>query len=434
MNKLLCSILLVAGFGSVAAQTRNLTDVHQDSVINSNHIIYFGKGEEQPRDSSLIMLRKFYEDQFRHFQDPLAPYFLFMSKDNTLAMGMGGCVRMRGYFDWGGAIPSPGFAPYLIPMQNNPLREKYFGTTPAGTALFFRVIGTNKKLGDYQLYIEANFNGYQSRDFHLKKAYGVINDWTIGYTNSTFSDPTALPPAVDASGPNAKMSATNVLVRWLHEFRNKQWSLAASVETPTNQIEQVENEIAKVEQYVPDLSMFGQFHWGESNHLRLAAIYRSFSYRDLITRKNHYKPGWGVQLSGVWHPAYFLTFYGAANTGYGYGSLGGDWLMGEYDLVVDPNKKGTLYAPFCLGGYFAAQYNFTHNVFMSATFGGTHYNPFKGAKPTEYKEGIYIAANVFWYLTPRISCAAEFNLGRRLNADGESKWARRVGAMAQFSF
>ena len=434
MNKLLFSIMLAAGIGSGVAQTRNLTDVHQDSVLKSQHMIYFGKGEEQPRDSSLVMLRKFYEDQFRHFQDPLAPYFLFMSKDNTLAMGMGGCVRMRGYFDWGGAIPSPGFAPYLIPMQNNPLREKYFGTTPAGTALFFRVIGTNKKLGDYQLYIEANFNGYQSRDFHLKKAYGVINDWTIGYTNSTFSDPSALPPAVDASGPNAKMSATNVLVRWLHEFKNKRWSLAASVETPSNQIEQVENETAKVEQYIPDFSMFGQFRWGESNHLRLAAIYRSFSYRDLLTQQNHYKPGWGVQLSGVWHPFYSVTLYGAANTGYGYGSLGGDWLMGNYDLVVDPNKKGTLYAPFCVGGYFAVQYNFTHNIFASATFGGTRYNPFKGAEPTEYKEGLYMAANVFWYLTPRISCAAEFNLGRRQNADGEARWARRVGAMAQFSF
>ncbi|MDE6028400.1 MAG: hypothetical protein K2G23_10040, partial [Muribaculaceae bacterium] len=62
------------------------------------------------------------------------------------------------------------------------------------------------------------------------------------------------------------------------------------------------------------------------------------------------------------------------------------------------------------------------------------YNPYKGAEPTEYQEGLYIAANVFWYLTPRISCAAEFNLGRRQNHDGETKWARRVGAMAQFSF
>ena len=188
MKKTLYPILLAAS-ASIAghAETRNLTDIHTDSLMKSEKIIYFGKGDEPSQDTSVNLIRKFYEDQFRHFQDPAAPYFLFMSKDNTLAMGMGGCVRMRGYYDWGGSIPSPGFAPYLIPMTDNPLREKYFGTTPAGTSLFFRVIGVNKKLGDYQLYIEANFNGYQARDFHLKKAYGVINDWTIGYANSTLS-------------------------------------------------------------------------------------------------------------------------------------------------------------------------------------------------------------------------------------------------------
>lgn len=32
---------------------------------------------------------------------------MFMSKDSRLAMGMGGTVRMRSYFDWGGAIAQP---------------------------------------------------------------------------------------------------------------------------------------------------------------------------------------------------------------------------------------------------------------------------------------------------------------------------------------
>lgn len=435
MKKTLIPILLSAFISTAAeAETKNLSDALMDSIKKSEKIIYFGKGEEPDQESSSKIIQKFYEDQFRHSQDPLAPYFLFMSKDNSLAMGMGGCVRMRAYYDWGGAIPSPGFAPYLIPMQNNPLRERYFGTTPSGTALFFRVIGANKKLGEYQLYIQADFSGYQSRDFKLKKAYAIINDWTIGYANSTFSDPSALPPIIDASGPNSKMSATDVLVRWMHDFKNKHWTLAASVETPSDKVQEIDGETAKVEQYVPNFAMFGQFAWGQSDHIRLAAIYRSLSYRDLITQKNHYKPGWGVQLSGVWHPIYSVTLYGAANTGYGYGSLGGDWLMGNYDLVSDPAKKGTLYTPFCIGGYFAAQYNFTHNVYASATFGGTRYNPYKGADPSEYKGGLYITANVFWNLTARISCAAEFNLGRRQNQDGETKWARRIGAMAQFSF
>lgn len=173
----------------IPAHAQSMTEIALDSTLRDHKIVYFGKGEEQHRDSSLTLIRKFYEDQFRHFQDPPAPYFLFMSRDNNLAMGVGGVVRMRGYYDWGGSLPSPAFAPYLIPMHKDPAKMHNLGTTPAGTALFFRVIGRNKKLGQYQLYIEANFNGYEARDFHLKKAYGQINDFTIGYTNSTFSDP-----------------------------------------------------------------------------------------------------------------------------------------------------------------------------------------------------------------------------------------------------
>ena len=38
------------------------------------------------------------------------PYFMFLSKDASLAGGIGGCVRMRGYFDWDGAQPTSAFA------------------------------------------------------------------------------------------------------------------------------------------------------------------------------------------------------------------------------------------------------------------------------------------------------------------------------------
>lgn len=418
---------------AASADMRNLTDIAMDSIIANHKIIYFGKGEEPEKDSVNVIIKKFYEDQFRHYNDPLAPYFLFLSKDSKLAMGMGGCVRMRGYFDWGGAIPSPGFAPYLIPMEPEPTRKRQLGTTPAGTALFFRVIGTNKLLGEYQLYIEANFNGYETRDFRLKKAYGIINDWTFGYTNSTFSDPGAVPPTVDASGPNAKIGATSVLVRWMHNLP-KGFTIAASVEQPSDQIKVIPEKTEKVLQYIPDVAAFCQWSSPQLGHVRLAGIYRSLPYRDIIAGKNHNKTGWGVQLSSMIHPTRSITLYGMMNGGHGYASLGGDWLMGAYDLVENPDVPGTLYAPLCFGGYFGAQYNFTPAVFASATFGGARYKPSHDVSPDEYKRGLYMTANVFWNITPRISCAAEFDLGQRLNFNGEYRWAKRLGAFVCFSF
>ena len=424
---------MMAGSIYALGQNKSMRDEAMDSALTSHKLIYFGKGEEPPRDSVSHLISKFYETQFHHFSDPLAPYFLFLSKDSQLAMGVGGCVRMRAYYDWGGSIPSPGFAPYLIPMTPNPERDRYFGTTPSGTALFFRVIGTNKKLGNYQIYIEANFNGYQSRDFRLKKAYATLNDWTVGYANSTFSDPQALPPVIDASGPNAKMSATSVLVRWMHNLP-KGFTIAASAETPDQSIATTENETAKASQYIPDIAVFAQWGFNTSDHIRLSAIYRSLSYRDLLTSKNHISPGWGLELSSIWSPFRPLTLYGTVNGGAGYASLGGDWLMGQYDLVPDQEKPGKMYSPYVIGGYFGVQYNITSSVFLSGTFGGTRYCPKYAMEKHEYKEGLYMASNVYWYLTPRISCGAEIDLGRRKDADGSTRWAHRLNAMAQFSF
>lgn len=438
MGKFITKIIAAAVIGiafTFGADAQHLTDVQMDSTLRSHRLIFFGDSDtpHPSQDSTLKLIQKFYIDQFRHFSDPLAPYFLFMSKDSKLAMGIGGCVRMRGYYDWGGAIPASGFAPYLIPMEKNPLRERYLGTTPSGTALFFRVIGSDKSFGEYQLYIEANFNGYGGRDFHLKKAYAVINDLTIGYANSSFSDPGALPPTVDAQGPNCKMSATSVLVRWMHNFP-KGFTVALSAETPSDQIDVVEGKTAKVEQYVPDFAGFAQYSWMSGSHVRVSGILRSLPYRNLITQRNHTVEGWGVQLSGVVRFAERFTAYGCFNMGNGYASLGGDWLMGNYDLVADPAQEGKLYAPRAFGYYGSLQYNILPNLFVSATAGGASYRPAHTPLPTEYSDGLYLCGNIYWNLTARIQAAAEFNLGRRENFDHESRWARRVGLMAQFSF
>lgn len=420
--------------GGTASGTA-LTDAMTDTIIRSHRLIYFGDegAAKAPADSADSMIARFYEDQFRHFQDPLAPYFLFLSKDATLAMGVGGCVRMRAYFDWDNAVPASGFAPFLIPMRPDPLHDKAFGSTPAGTSLFFRVIGQNKKYGDYQLYIQADFSGYSSRDFKLKKAYAILNDWTIGYANSTFSDPSALPPVIDAKGPNCKMSSTNVLVRWMHNLPHG-FTVAASIETPETAGTVSPDGSKPRTNYIPDGAAFIQYAWGRSDHVRLAGIVRSLPYRDMKASRNHNVAGWGLQLSTVFHPHRRLTVYGCINGGYGYAGLGGDWQIGGYDLVGDPHHEGRMYAPAAFGGYASLQYNFTPSLFISGTFSASRYCPRSGASPDEYRRGLYVAANIFWNLTARIQVGAEYNLGFRQNVDRRQCRSQRVGALAQFSF
>lgn len=422
-----CSIF----FSAQSSSAKTYVDSQIDS-LKAQHKIIMIDGDMPSQDSIRNLLDRFYYDQFRSFQDPEAPYFLFMSRDAKLTMGIGGNVRMRGWFDWGGAVPANGFAPALIPMTPDPTSSRKLGTTPSGSSLFFRVLGKTKDI-DYQLYIEANFNGYNGRDLHLKKAYAIINDWTVGYASSTFSDPAAVPATVDAQGPNNKISNTDVLIRWLKPFRQK-WSVALSVETPTEQADVQDNYTRQCAQWLPDFAAFLQYEWQRGQHVRLAGILRSLPYRNLVRDKNQEKFGFGVQLSAVGRPLDQLTCYFTANGGRGIASLGGDLQIGNYDLVPEPDDHGTLYAPWSMGWCVGLQWNFRPNLFASASLGESRYLPSYTETSTNFKYGLYSAINIFWNPTPRIQVGAELDLGRRNNFNHDSRSAQRVGALCQFSF
>lgn len=408
-------------------------EVHVDSLKANHQITYFGDGEKADSLQERKLIDMFYYDQFRHFNDPRAPYFLFMSRDARLAMGIGGVVRMRAWQDWGGVLDLSGFIPYTIAVPANRARRNKTGSTPSGTALYFQVLGRNLAMGNYQLYIEANFNGYQSRDFNLKKAYAMVNDWTIGYTNSTFSDPTATPPLVDGQGPNAEVRTTSVLLRWMHPV-GRHWQFAASVEMPQSQVGANDSTTQAVDDWVPNLAAFVQYEWGFNEHIRLAGILRTLPYRNLITEKNQNVTGWGVQLSSLFHPLVPLRVYAVVNAGNGYENMTNDLLMGNYDLADDPGCPGHMYAPFAYGWFGALKYNFLSNLFISATFGKMNYKPRMPVKGTTYRYGLYSAVNLFWNMTPRIMVAGEFNWGKRKNFNGEHNQARRVSLVAQFAF
>ncbi len=417
------------------AYGQNSRQEFTDSLIKDQNIIMFGSQRNASADSIRALVESFYYDQFRHFQDPAAPYFMFMSRDANLAMGIGGMVRIRGYYDWGGSVNNPAFTPYYIPTSNDPLHERLLGTTPSGTCLFFRIIGRNKRLASYQLYIQANFQGYGSRDFHLKKAYAIINDWTIGYASSTFGDDAAMPPVIDSGGPTMKMSNTNVLVRYMHGFRNG-IVVAGSVETPSMNVQEDANgSTAARSLFLPNVAAFVQYQWSNNEHVRLAAIGRSLPYRDMLTGTNRNPLGWGLQLSSVFSPVRPLTIYATVNGGRSYSNYGGDYMLGKYDLIADPEHQGRLETVPGFGYILGVQYNFTPGLYVCTAFSqGRNLTPTAKAEGGDYKYGLSSQTNVVWNLTPRIQAGAEFSIGKRQNFDGTHGWSHRLGLMAGFSF
>ena len=416
----------------VSASSPSSRQEMRDSLVADHHIMVIG-GEDREtlkRDSIRSMIENFYYDQFKNYQDPAAPYFLFMSHDANMAMGVGGVVRMRAYYDPGNSMPGAAFTPYNVPMGDTPLNRNHFGTTPSGTSLFLRVLGRNTKVGSYQLYIQAKFNGY---DFKLSKAYATLNDWTVGYATSTFSDGSAIAPTVDANGSTMSMDFSALLVRWMHTFKKSGITVAASVETPQQAIQTDEN-VASRSNTFPNLAAMVQYEWASEQHVRLSAITRVLPYRDLVNGTNHSPMGFGLQLSAVGNPVAPLTLYAIGNIGRSYSNVGGDFLMGQYDLVENLDAPGRLRTVPSWSYFLGASYHFSHKLMASVTFGQARNMTSAPREADGYKYGLYGAANVFYYFTPRISVGAEANFGRRQNFDGNHAWARRIGAMCQFSF
>lgn len=408
-----------------------------DSLVADHHVTVLGDAGDVDvpmADSVRTLIERFYLDQFRNFQDPAAPYFLFMSQDANMAMGVGGVVRMRAYFDPGNSMPGAGFSPYFIPVGRTPLNRNHFGTTPSGTAIFMRVIGRNSRIGSYHLYVEAKFNGYDSRDFKLSKAFATVNDWTVGYASSTFADGAAVPPTVDASGPVMKVDFTTLLVRWMHEFGRTGLFAAASVETPQMSLQTDGVNTASRSASMPDIAAMVQYQWSSGQHVRLSAITRFLPYRDLVSSRNHTVVGYGLQLSAVFNPMAQLTVYGAFNCGRSYSNAGGDILLGEYDLVEDAGSPGRLESVPAYGYYIGLGYHFSRRLFSTVIFGQGRYRPVAGVDGGTYKYGLYGAANLFFNITPRVMVGAEFNIGQRRNFDSARGNARRIGAVCQFSF
>ena len=439
LHKLLPLLALTAG--SVSSYSTNLS--HPDSLISrkgaSTKVVFLdGKPSDEGTrqayiDSIRSVVTMFYYDQFRHFQDPDAPYFLFMSKEAGLSMGIGGSVRMRAYYDWNGAVPTPSFAPYTIPIPENPLSRRHFATTPAGTGLFFRVIGSNPRIGNYQLYIETDFTGYQSRGLKLKKAYAMVRDFTVGYATSTFSDPAAQPVVIDAAGNNNKFSQTSVLVRYMPCVRNK-WYLGVSVETPTTAVDRTSSTLQTRSEWLPDAAALIQYEWARGQHVRLSGIVRSLPYRDLENGKDHNPAGWGVHLSSVAHPTRQLTTYVNLTTGQGIAGLGGDMQYGNHDLIPDPSNPSKLYSPQLFGWSLGLQYNFRPEFFVSLAASQTHLYTRRGTFGDEYKNGTFACATAYWNIEPRLSVAAELDYGRRANVSGAARNAWRANVMCAFSF
>ncbi len=435
MKKWLVSCICLVGMAISPMAAQQSRDVVEDwmEAPNPSQIIFLW-GETPPStNDGLIAL--FYDSGYRHFQDPRAPRFLFFDRKGRAALGIGGYVKATASYDFGGALPNRDFVTNAIPVPRNPAERSQFQMDASTTRLFLKLAGDNAILGKFVVYVESDFRGGQDYGLQLRQAYVNAHGFLAGQAWSTFVDPAAGPPTVDYEGANGATSVRNVQLRYTFNWTPR-WQMALAVESPKTSYTLREGYNRSIRQRMPDLPMYIQYNWGESdNHVRVSGLLRGLSYRDLHTIDNRTVFGWAVQLSGMTHITPRLKLYYQGVYGEGYGGYVNDLIGQGFDLIPDPASPGKLYAPEILGYVAGVQYSFTPRCFASASYSQCRIYPKTGAlEENAYRYTQYVVGNAFYKLTGDCNLGVEYLYGRRSNMNRMTGCANRVNAMIQYNF
>lgn len=410
--------------------------IQRQKLIDRQKIFSIGAADTTSTspDSVRALMNIFYTDQFRSANDPEAPFFMLMTKDAHLAMGVGGALVVRGWEDWNGVVEPYIFAPYYIPIPKNEARNKRLYATRANTSIFLSLLGRKTVVGDFSAYIEGRFNGYNRINFKLVRAYINLKGFTAGYALSTFLDTKALPRLIDGGLYGGSVDRANVLVRYQHNFK-KGWSVAGGLEFPTTYINDSNPYVEAGFPYLPDVAAFGQYQWNQGfSHIRLSGLLRTLTYRNLIKEKNVNVIGWGLALSTSLKLATNLTFYGVTTYGAGHGGYLSDMSNGMHDLVAIKGKPGELEAPRAFSYFLALTYHFRPDLYSTLSFTQSRNYEEDPEDEESYKYGLSGSANLFWEITPRLSVGAEYMTGKRMNFNGKHGSANRAELMLRLSF
>ena len=423
-RKYLIGLGLAIGCGVTQAQTV-LLDTIRTSVIVTD--------ERQTSDNEII--KAMYEANGRHFQDPRAPRFLFMDRKGKVALGIGGYVKGTMSVDMGGISDNLDFVTADIPVPKQADMLNQFQMDASTSRLFLKLVGRNTAVGNFSVYVESDFRGKDGHqyDLRLRQAYIRLGNLLFGRTRSTFADGAAGPPTIDFEGPSGSVSKKNTMIQYKQQI-DKNWSWAASIESPSESYTVVKNESKSIKQRIPDIPAYLQYEWNDGqSHIRLSGLFRALSYRNLVKEENEYAIGLASQLSGMIAFSPRITFYYQAAYGHGYADYLNDLGGLGYDLIPD-GDNGKLKAPYALGIVGGLQYNFCKNFFISASYSQCRLYDQASLSDSAYKYGQYVVANAFYSPFNNCQVGIEFLYGNRHNHDGESGNAHRLNAMIQYNF
>lgn len=404
-------------------------------------------------DADTEILRK---DRPQGEKEIPAPRFVLKTPDNKFMLTIGGQINPIIGVDLGNALYKLGgqgvsFTTQAIPVPATKGNKSDFFIDPLQGSVDMQIVGFGGTEDQLTGYLKMETDGV-SKSLNLSRAYVTWRNFTAGMKLTLMQDDYACqPPTIDPEGPSGCLSALAYEV----SYRSKDYNgfqFAVGLDMPTystakgyyrgrdfQEYDGVKVVGGESEQMIPDIPMWIQYGTSTYNRIRLSAMIRNFTYRDLLEDDSKHALGWGVMLSGNLNPVKPLILYFQGAYGQGIGNYLQDLAGLPLSFIPDDAKPGKMKASPMMGVNIGMTYNFSSkwqaNIMASESrIWGVRDYCAAGDAAQNYKYALYAAANVFYNITPYVQWGLEYLWGRRQTWNMGGANDSRIQTQISFTF
>lgn len=407
------------------------TEVNITDSVNAYKLLY----ENIPQDKDFL-------------NDPI---FAIVGRHRIFYFSVGANMKLGVCYDWGNPSDNPQGVSVGTMEKASPGNSQAFQMTAQSSNIYFNIIGFPNSAYQAGLFFSLSLDGEPGNTYkvHADNVYFRFRDLKLGYTSSLYNDLAADPYTVDGHGPIASGGHNNILINY-QKFVSKHVRLGIGIEGPYSDLtyyvppapdpDKARITDACLRQRVPDIPMYVTYAFNASDHIRLSAIGRVLTYRNLVENRNHSAFGWGLKLTGA---ASFgkSVVYGMVQGGKGISSYIQENRNLGLDLVPDMSRPGHLDKPFSWGCILGLQYNWRPNLFSTVvySFMRNYMNPFSNASDglpyaDRLSYGQYALANLVWRYSRLLQFGVEYLYGQKNTFGRERLSNNRVSLQACVSF
>lgn len=278
--------------------------------------------------------------------------------------------------------------------------------------------------------LEGDFHGGNGGGFRLRHAYVNFRNWTIGQTNTVFSNSDVWLNIADFDGPPVGVWVRQPQVRFtLNLGERSQFNF--SIEDPVVDFRKqanVDPQITPTKSYLPDF-LVNYRHGFNGGNFQLSAVGRVLAYQNGDVRQKTY--GYGGSFSGTFSlfKKDLLIYQALAGRGIERYLVG----LGGYGLDA-VSYENRLHALPVYGGYLGYQHFWNKTVNSSIMYG---YQEVQNKFYADYAHifvGNYYSANLFFYPIENVAVGLEFVYGDKKDYLDQKGRNHRYYATVEYSF